>query len=103
MRTLSMSTPSSSMVFESDGIEPGVMPPMSAWWPRAATKNAGPPVAEEHRHDHRDVGQVRAAGVRRVQREGVARLHVAAAAPQDLLHATRPSSPGARACAARWR
>ena len=30
MRTLSMSTPSSSMVFESDGIEPGVMPPMSA-------------------------------------------------------------------------
>ena len=28
--TLSSSTPSSSMVFESDGIEPGVMPPMSA-------------------------------------------------------------------------
>ena len=29
------------MCVECAGIEPGVMPPMSAWWPRAATKNVG--------------------------------------------------------------
>jgi hypothetical protein len=34
---LSISTPSSSMVVEKGGIEPGVVPPMSAWWPREAT------------------------------------------------------------------
>jgi hypothetical protein len=34
---LSNSTPSSSMVVLNGGIEPGVMPPMSAWWPRLAT------------------------------------------------------------------
>ncbi len=34
-------TPSSSIVRENGGIEPGWMPPTSAWWPRAATKNAG--------------------------------------------------------------
>ncbi len=39
--TLSISTPSSPMSRESEGMEPGVMPPMSAWWPRAATKNCG--------------------------------------------------------------
>ncbi|CFU08354.1 Uncharacterised protein [Bordetella pertussis] len=33
------STPSSSTVRESGGIEPGVVPPMSAWWPREPTKN----------------------------------------------------------------
>jgi hypothetical protein len=37
MGTLSSNTPSSSMLRESAGMEPGVMPPMSAWWPRAAT------------------------------------------------------------------
>ena len=36
---LSISTPSSSSVRANGGIEPGVMPPMSAWWPRDATKN----------------------------------------------------------------
>jgi hypothetical protein len=36
-RKLSNSTPSSSMVVENGGIEPGVLPPMSAWWPRLAT------------------------------------------------------------------
>jgi hypothetical protein len=30
-------TPSSSMVVENGGMEPGVMPPMSAWWPRLPT------------------------------------------------------------------
>ena len=35
--TLSISTPSSSMRVENGGIEPGVMPPMSAWWPREPT------------------------------------------------------------------
>ena len=36
---LSIKTPSSSICFESGGPEPGVLPPMSAWWPREATKN----------------------------------------------------------------
>ena len=35
-----MSTPSSSMVALSGGIEPGEMPPTSAWWPREPTKNS---------------------------------------------------------------
>jgi hypothetical protein len=30
-------TPSSSRLRENGGIEPGVMPPMSAWWPRDPT------------------------------------------------------------------
>ena len=53
------------------------MPPMSAWWPRAATKNVGrlARLSEEHRHDHRHVRQMRAAVVRRVQHEHVARPH----------------------------
>jgi hypothetical protein len=32
-----MRTPSSSTTFEPGGIDPGVMPPMSAWWPREPT------------------------------------------------------------------
>jgi hypothetical protein len=35
--TLSICTPSSSMRVENGGIEPGVVPPMSAWWPRLPT------------------------------------------------------------------
>ena len=35
--TLSNCTPSSSMRVENGGIEPGVVPPMSAWWPREPT------------------------------------------------------------------
>ena len=31
------STPSSSTVLESGGMEPGVVPPISAWWPRDPT------------------------------------------------------------------
>ncbi len=34
-----MTTPSSSSVLEAGGVEPGVMPPISAWWPREPTKN----------------------------------------------------------------
>ncbi len=34
-----MRIPSSSTVTLSGGIEPGVLPPMSAWWPREPTKN----------------------------------------------------------------
>uniref|UniRef100_A0A6B0UIF1 Putative secreted protein n=1 Tax=Ixodes ricinus TaxID=34613 RepID=A0A6B0UIF1_IXORI len=33
--------PSSRMECEWAGMEPGLMPPMSAWWPRLATKNTG--------------------------------------------------------------
>jgi hypothetical protein len=36
---LSISTPSSSMVVASGVIEPGAMPPTSAWWPREAAQN----------------------------------------------------------------
>jgi hypothetical protein len=35
--TLLICTPSSSMRVENGGIEPGVVPPMSAWWPRLPT------------------------------------------------------------------
>ncbi len=34
---LSMRTPSSSICALSGGAEPGVLPPISAWWPREAT------------------------------------------------------------------
>ncbi|CAM5631520.1 hypothetical protein SALBM217S_06185 [Streptomyces griseoloalbus] len=34
---LSKRTPSSSMVRLFAGMEPGAMPPISAWWPREAT------------------------------------------------------------------
>ena len=44
-------------------------------------------VAQEHRRDHRDVGQVRAAVVRRVQHEHVAGLHRAGAPVDDRAHA----------------
>ena len=40
-RALSISTPSSATVRLSGGMEPGVVPPTSAWWPRAATNQAG--------------------------------------------------------------
>src|SRR6478735_3316969 len=36
---LSNSTPSSWMVVAFGDIEPGEMPPTSAWWPREATQN----------------------------------------------------------------
>ena len=58
---LSNSTPSSSIVRLNGGMEPGVMPPMSAWWAREATKKSGLAAAAKHRRDHRDVGQVDAA------------------------------------------
>ncbi|MCY1374933.1 hypothetical protein D9M69_623070 [compost metagenome] len=35
--TLLICTPSSSMRVENGGMEPGVVPPMSAWWPRLPT------------------------------------------------------------------
>ena len=41
--TARSTTPSSSSVRENAGIEPGVMPPMSAWWPRLATKKRSAP------------------------------------------------------------
>ena len=34
-----MSTPSSSTVVARGVIEPGAVPPTSAWWPREATQN----------------------------------------------------------------
>ena len=43
---LSNSTPSSCTSRLVAGIEPGVMPPISAWWPRDATKNSSSSSAE---------------------------------------------------------
>jgi hypothetical protein len=57
-----MTTPSSSSVVESAGIEPGTRPPTSAWWARAGGE-AEQLAVVEGRRDDRDVGQVRAAGV----------------------------------------
>ena len=36
---LRMAAPSSTRLWLLGGMEPGVMPPTSAWWPRDATKN----------------------------------------------------------------
>ena len=44
-------------------------------------------LVEKHRRDHRDVGQMRAAVVRRIEHEHVAGLHRAGAAVDDRLHA----------------
>ena len=78
-------------VVENGGIEPGVLPPMSAWWPRRrrrtwpAGRSVRPsgrrplaglrpqPGVQIHRRDHRHVGQVRAAVVRVVEHVDVAR------------------------------
>ena len=71
-RTLSISTPSSLIERLSGGIDPGAIPPMSAWWPRAATKAEGwSLVAIEDRDDHRDIGQMRAAAIGIVQDIGI--------------------------------
>ena len=73
------------MVVASGDIEPGAMPPTSAWWPREATQNRMfLPGVVEHRRAHGDVGQVRAAVVGRVQREDVAGLDVRIEADDGL-------------------
>ena len=71
---LSISTPSSSIERLSGGIDPGAIPPMSAWWParRDEGRRLGVFVAIEDRNDHRDVGQVRAAAIGIVEHIGVA-------------------------------
>ena len=71
-RKLSMRTPSSSTVVASGVIEPGAVPPTSAWWPREATRRGCSAQSVEHRRDHRDVRQVGAAVVGGVQGEDVA-------------------------------
>ena len=40
-----MTTPSSSSVVESAGIDPGTLPPTSAWWARLAAKPIRSPSA----------------------------------------------------------
>ena len=40
---LLISTPSSARFVEKGGIEPGVLPPISAWWARLAVKNSSRP------------------------------------------------------------
>ena len=40
---LRMAAPSSARLWLLGGMEPGVMPPTSAWWPRDATKNTMAP------------------------------------------------------------
>ena len=57
-----ITTPSSSSVRLSAGIEPGTRPPTSAWWARLAAKPISSPAAREH---GRDDGDVRAGGCRR--------------------------------------
>ena len=63
------------------------MPPISAWWPRDATQNRISPLRllVEHRRADRDVGQVRAAIVGRVDREHVARADLALVLADDGL------------------
>jgi len=115
-----MAAPSSTSRRLLGGMDPGVMPPTSAWWPRDATKNlrrgarsaAGGLVADarrrggrgaldaalvEHGRDDGDVGQVRPARqLRVVGRQHVARAQalgraLALRAPEVRLHA-RPQS-----------
>ena len=98
-----MTTPSSSSVREIGGVEPGVMPPISAWWPRLPTKNRiSRPAVVEHRRDDGDVGQMRAAVERIVQRHDVARLQRVAPRCAARCARSRPSRRDAPARAARW-
>ncbi len=74
------------MVVAIGDIEPGAMPPTSAWWPRLATQNrmsrAG---IVEHRRAHGDVGQMGAAVVGRVEHIDVAGPDVAGILADDGL------------------
>ena len=83
-RKLSNSTPSWSMRVLSGGIEPGVIPPRRRV--RARRGEEDQLALLEHRHHHRDVGQVRAAVVGIVQRPHVAGLQAAAVELQDRAH-----------------
>ena len=61
------------------GIDPGVMPPTSAWCARDAVKNSSVrAIGAEHRRHDRHVRQVSAAGVRRIQQERIPRPQVGA-------------------------
>ena len=63
-----------------------MIPPISAWWPREATKNRIPLARRvEDRGDDGDVRQVGAAVVRVVDRVHVAGLHLAGASADHLL------------------
>jgi len=125
-----MAAPSSTSRRLLGGMDPGVMPPTSAWWPRDATKNlrrgtrsaAGGLVADarrrggrgaldaalvEHRRDDGDVGQVRPARqLRVVGRQHVARAQalgraLALRAPEVRLHARPLSVPAQPGCTQR--
>ncbi len=68
-------------------------PPTSAWWARLAAKPISAP-AGEHRRDHGDVGQVRAAGERVVEDPRDARRDGARRAPPPRPRASRRGAPG---------
>jgi hypothetical protein len=100
---LSISTPSSSTL-----VARGVMEPGASRRHRRGGRARRPEqdllaVIVEHRRDHGDVGQVGAAIVGGVQREDVAGLDLAPVELDDRFPPSGPSSPGAPACAARWR
>ena len=62
-----MTTPSSSSVRESNGIDPGTRPPTSAWCAREAENPNNSASVVQDRRDDRDVRQVRPAAVGVVQ------------------------------------
>ena len=89
----SITTPSSSSVRLSAGIEPGVGPPTSAWWARVAANPISCAVGE-HGRDHGDVGQVGAAAVRVVEDPRAPRRLLARRAPRRPRPASRRGGPG---------
>jgi hypothetical protein len=86
-------------------MEPGVMPPTSAWWPREADiEQDRLVVLVEHGRADRDVGQMRAAVIGRVQHSRRCPASSCRCARGSRCGpSSRPSSPDAPACVARWR
>ena len=89
-RTGGMRRPSWWISVASGGIEPGAIPPTSAWWARFATQPTSRS-STKHGRDERDVVEVRAAGERVVEHDLVAgprcrRRHASIAARDRRRH-----------------
>ena len=88
-----MQAPSSSRDRELGGMEPGEIPPMSAWCPRESHPENDLAVSE-HGRDHRDVRQMAPPGRRMVGDQDIARGKVALPQTNLLLDRVAHGTPG---------